>query len=167
MLRFVELQAKDFEMYARDLFSILYRNMNEIAPSGSSYEEDFAVWYDYNRKIMESGERKTILFIDESIDCIAGYFQYRLEEHTLWFDEIESLEEYQGKGLIYRPLMKHLLPQLPENISLYKAYIHKNNLRSAAILEKMKAAVVGTTSSGNSLLYCGSLADLKQWLESK
>ena len=167
MLSFVPLQTEDFELYAGDLFSILYRNMNEIAPSGSSYKEDFTVWFDYNRTVISSGERKTILFIDESIDCIAGYFQYRLEENTLWFDEIENLEEYQGKGLIYRPLLKLLLPQLPREIAQYKAYIHKNNLRSAAILEKTGAEIIGITPSGNSLLYCGSLTDLLDWVNQK
>lgn len=167
MLRFVPLDPVDFELYAGDLFSILWRNMDEIAPSGNSYEEDFAEWLNYNKSVIASGERKNILFIDEEIDCIAGYFQYRLDKNCLWLDEIESLEDYQGKGLIYRPLMQYFLPKLPDSIDHYQAYIHKNNLRSAAILEKMGAKTVGANSSGSSLLYRGTLADLNKWLEQK
>lgn len=167
MLSFIPLRTEDFDLYADDLFAILWGNMNKIAPSGCSYEEDFAVWSEYNRTVSASGERKTLLFIDEDSDRIAGYFQYRLEEHILWFDEIESLKAYQGKGLIYRPLLKQLLPQLPSQIDSYQAYIHKSNTRSAAILNAMGARQIGSTPSGNSLLYHGKLADLKQWLERK
>lgn len=84
MLSFVPLRSADFDLYADDLFVILWGNMNEIAPSGCSYEEDFAVWSDYNRTVIESGERKTVLFIDEDSDRIAGYFQYRQENNILW-----------------------------------------------------------------------------------
>ena len=45
--------------------------------------------------------------------------------------------------------------------------INKNNLRSAAILEKMGAKVVGETPSGKSLCYEGSIADLKNWTNLK
>lgn len=167
MLRFVPLDPADFELYAGDLFSILWRNMDKIAPSGNSYEEDFAEWLNYNKTVIASGERKTILFIDETIDCIAGYFQYRIEDNCLWLDEIESLEDYQGKGLIYRPLMNYFLPKLPDSIDRYQAYIHKNNLRSAAILEKMGAKALAANASGSSLLYSGTLAALKEWIEQK
>ncbi len=167
MLSFIPLRAEDFDLYAEDLFAILWGNMNEIAPSGCSYDEDFAVWSEYNHTVTESGERKTILFIDEESDRIVGYFQYRLDGTILWFDEIESLKIYQGKGLIYRPLLKSLLPLLPMCIETYQAYIHKNNSRSSGILEAMGARMIGSTPSGNSLLYCGQLSDLKQWLNRK
>lgn len=167
MLSFVPLRAEDFDLYADDLFAILWGNMNEIAPSGCSYEEDFAVWSDYNRSVIESGERKTVLFIDEDSDRIAGYFQYRLESNILWFDEIESLKQYQSRGLIYRPLLKWLLPQLPACIDSYQAYIHKDNSHSSAILKAMGAQQIGQTPSGNSLLYNGSLSDLKLWMKQK
>ena len=163
MLRFVPLDPVDFELYAGDLFSILWRNMDEIAPSENPYEEDFAEWQNYNQSAIASGERKTILFIDEEIDCIAGYFQYSIENCSICFDEIESLQDYWGKGLIYRPLMKYLLPQLPDSITHFKAYIHKSNLRSSAIIERMGAVSVGENPSGSSHLYCGTLADLIQW----
>ena len=167
MLSFVPLRSADFDLYADDLFAILWGNMNEIAPSGCSYGEDFAVWSDYNRTVIESGERKTVLFIDEDSDRIAGYFQYRQENNILWFDEIESLKNYQGKGLIYRPLLNWLLPQLPDNIDSYQACIHKENTHSSAILKAMGAEQIGQTPSGNSLLYHGKLAELERWLKQK
>ena len=37
MLSFVPLRSADFDLYADDLFAILWDNMNEIAPSGCSY----------------------------------------------------------------------------------------------------------------------------------
>ncbi len=163
-LSFYPMDPADFELYAQDLFAILWFNMNEIEPSGCSFEEDFAIWFDYNKN---DTERKTILFIDENIDRIVGYFQYRLNEGIFWLDEIQILPEYQGKGVVYRPLMKHLLPKLPEEITIHRSYINKNNLRSAAILEKMGAYIIGETPSGKSLCYEGSITDLQNWTNLK
>lgn len=165
MLMFKPLRPEQFDWYAQDIFSILWQNMNPIAPSGNSMEEDFALWAEYNKQAVS--RRKTILFIDEESDRIAGYFQYRLEGDTLWLDEIESLPDYQGKGLIYRPLLKQLLPQLPEQILFHQSYVHKENSRSAAILEKMGAKAVGENASGSSHLYKGTISDLKHWVEQK
>lgn len=164
MLSFYPMNSEDFELYAQDLFAILWFNMNELEPSEYFFEEDFAVWFDYNKN---DTERKTILFVDEVIDRIVGYFQYRLEEHILWLDEIQILPDYQGQGLVYRPLMKYFLPQLPEEIQYHQSYVNKKNLRSAAILEKMGAKAVSETPSGNSLCYRGSIADLSAWTYKK
>lgn len=160
MLSFYPMNPEDFELYAQDLFAILYFNMNEIEPSGCTFEEDFAVWFDYNKS---DKQRKTILFIDEAIDRIVGYFQYRLDSDSLWLEEIQVLPDYQGKGLVYRPLMKYILPQLSNKIQYHQSYVNKKNLRSAAILEKMGAKAVSETPSGKSLCYRGSIADLSAW----
>ena len=164
VLSFYPMNSADFSLYAQDLFAILWFNMNEIEPSGYTFEEDFAVWFDYNKN---DTERKTILFIDEAIDRIVGYFQYRLTDNTLGLDDIQILPDYQGKGLVYRPLMKYFLPKLPAEITKHQSYINKNNLRSAAILEKMGAKIVGETPSGKSLCYEGSITDLKNWTNLK
>ncbi len=164
MLSFYPMNSEDFELYAQDLFAILWFNMNKIEPSEYSFEEDFAVWFDYGKS---NKQRKTILFIDEAIDRIVGYFQYHLEADTLMLEEIQVLPDYQGKGLVYRPLMKHLLPQLPKEIVHHQSYVNKNNLRSAAILEKMGAEIVGETPSGKSLCYQGSITDLSAWTYQK
>lgn len=164
MLKFYPMNPEDFELYAQDLFAILWFNMNEIEPSEYSFEEDFAVWFDYNKK---DTERKTILFIDEAIDRIVGYFQYRLEGSILCLDEIQILPDYQGQGLVYRPLMKYFLPQLPQEITQHKSYVNKKNLRSVAILEKMGAKAIGENPSGSSLCYVGSINDLTKWTKQK
>ena len=164
MLSFYPMNSEDFELYSQDLFAILWFNMNEIEPSEYSFEEDFAVWFDYGKS---DKQRKTILFIDESIDRIVGYFQYHLESDTLVLEEIQVLPDYQGKGLVYRPLMKYFLPQLTKEIQHHQSYVNKNNLRSATILEKMGAKVIGETPSGKSLCYRGSIADLTAWANEK
>ena len=163
-LSFYSMAPSDFELYAQDLFAILWFNMNEIEPSGCGFGEDFSIWYDYNKN---NTERKTILFIDEAIDRIVGYFQYRLVDNILWLDEIQILPEYQGKGLVYRPLMKYFLTKLPAKITVHRSYINKNNPRSAAILEKMGAHIIGETPSGKSLCYEGSITDLQNWTNLK
>ena len=164
MLKFYPMASEDFELYAQDLFAILWFNMNEIEPSEYSFEEDFTVWFDYGKS---AENRKTILFIDEDIDRIVGYFQYHLEADQLVLEEIQVLPEYQGKGLVYRPLMKYFLPQLPKEILQHKSYVNKNNPRSAAILEKMGAKVIGESPSGSSLCYVGTIADLTMWSNQK
>ena len=163
-LSFSPMAAEDFELYAQDLFAILWFNMNEIEPSGCTFEEDFSVWFDYGKK---DTHRNTILFIDETIDRIVGYFQYHLDENILCLEEIQTLPEYQGKGLVYRPLMKYFLPKLPESILFHRSYVNKNNPRSAAILEKMGTKITGETPSGKSYCYEGNISDLKNWTDQK
>lgn len=44
---FAFADKEDLSPILPDIFSILYGNMNAIAPTGSTREEDFAVWRQY------------------------------------------------------------------------------------------------------------------------
>ena len=48
------LTLRQFEQYARALFSILYDNMSQIAPTGNSREEDFPYWFNANKEELKN-----------------------------------------------------------------------------------------------------------------
>ena len=89
---FVELDKSDTEQILPNLFSILYTNMNRIAPSGCSYSEDEAMWLAYMEQQMHLPYPKVILMYLH--DALAGYFQYSVSGNTLMVDEVEIKHEY-------------------------------------------------------------------------
>ena len=72
-------------------------------------------------------------------------------------EEIEIAPEYQVHFGILRGLLQELAAQLPPQVETAAAYIHKDNLRSARIAEKLGLSPVGESAGGKSVLYTGTL----------
>lgn len=74
------------------IFSILHANMNRIAPTGSAYEEDFAVWSRYIVPAMKNEQRRLVLMLCNG--ALAGYFQYDIQGELWVMEEIQIKPEY-------------------------------------------------------------------------
>ena len=71
MIDFHFLKQDDFEQYNNGLFSILYENMSQIAPTGNSREEDFLFWYDANKDGLKNENRHIIISIQKDKEAYA------------------------------------------------------------------------------------------------
>ena len=140
------------------LFGIMYENMDPIAPSGASYDEDLAEYMGNVLPALEKTARQIVLIKDDEI--LIGFFQYYVNETVFMMEEIQFVKDYQGKG-VFRALYRFLRPFVPETVPFVEAYSHINNMKSQRILEYMGLEKIGTNRSGNCLHYRGDAA--KMW----
>lgn len=162
MFSFRYMDRGEFSDFAGMLFELLADNMNRIAPSPNSREEDFAAWRPMMEEQLACDARKIVL-IREDDARLVGYFQYSLDSDTFHMEEIQFLPSVQGNGL-FRTLYGFVLPKLPDNIRFVEAYAHQDNARSNGILTRLGLQVIGKNRNQTSLHYRGEYRDLLNWL---
>lgn len=153
--QFVDKPAS--ETVLAEVFKILRDNMELIAPTGSTFEEDFAVWREYMASAMAEGQRQMVLMYRD--DELAGYFQYDIRGDSFMMEEIEIKPEHQGTGL-FRELYRWLENELPAGLVSVEAYSNKDNLKSQKILEHLGLRRAGENKSGSSYYYRGAYREL-------
>ena len=159
---FVELDKSDTAQILPNLFSILYNNMNRIAPSGCSYAEDEAMWLAYMEQQMHLPYPKIILMYVH--DALAGYFQYSVSGNTLMVDEVEIKHEYQ-RTMLFFSLCRYLCEQLLPKVEYIEAYVNKGNSQSLRINKKLGLEIVGENKSGRSWLLRGYAKDVGAYFQ--
>lgn len=161
MLHFEFLNKNDFNQHAECLFEILATNMNKIAPSGSTYNDDYIVWKEAVGEGIKKEKRQIIvIFLN---DVIIGFFQYFINNDMFMMEEIQFKEEQQGKNNIFRDLYSFVFSVLPNNIKYVEAYANKLNDKSNAILLRLGLKKIGENKSGKSYHYRGNFSDLLAW----
>ncbi len=142
------------------LFSILYENMNPIAPIDEPYEVAVAEWVKIISRAL-SDNRRTLLLVRDQ-DKLVGFFMYAVNRETGLFlmEEIQFIAAYQGCGL-FRRLYAEVLPTIPDKIVTVEAYAHRNNRHSQVILSRLGLSVIGENRSGNAYRFRGHMSDLR------
>jgi len=162
MIIFEYLIKSDFSFVANIIFNILADNMNVIAPTGNSIEEDYRCWYDAVSVGLQREERQIILIKDNG--KIIGFFQYYINADTFMMEEIQFKTEYQGKG-IFRELYGFVFSNINKDIEFVEAYASINNVKSIGILEKFGLSNIGLNKNGRSYHFKGRYSDLITWYE--
>ena len=123
------------------IFEILRANMNEIAPTGCSYEEDYAEWLSNVSPALEKNPRQIVLMYNG--EELIGFFQYYVNEGASLFmmEEIQLRPAYQGTG-VFQAFYAWLLPQLPSELRTVEAYAHRKNVKSRRILDHLGLKLV-------------------------
>lgn len=163
-IKFEYLNKVDFAEAAPVIFNILADNMEKIAPTGNTREEDYECWCKSVRDGLQLDERQIILIKDD--DCIIGFFQYYTNADTFMMEEIQFRTEYQGKG-IFRQLYAFLVENVRNDLEFVEAYANVNNQKSIGILKKFGLSNIGLNKNGRSYHFKGKYADLIKWYENK
>ena len=156
------LEKAALEDILLQLFKILHGNMSLIAPTGGTFEEDFAVWREYIVPALQEERRQMVLMLCG--DELAGYFQYDICNDVFMMEEIQIRPEYQGTGL-FRELYRWLGDKIPGDVTYVQAYSNKENLKSQGILERLGLRRIGESKSGNSYHYMGKCRGLWDYLK--
>ncbi len=157
------LQKQDFSVYAPKLFKIMHTNMNVIAPTENSYEDDFKSWCDsFGNAFINRSEWKTVLI--ELDNGIVGFFAYACSNDTFLMEEIQFSDGCKGKHGIFRKLYNYVTKDLPKDLLYVEAYAHKSNEKSIAILNRLGLICIGNNQSGNCYHFKGTYADYLSWL---
>ncbi len=163
-INFEYLKKADFPTVSSVIFNILADNMELIAPTGNSREEDYKCWYEGVIGGLKRNERQIVLIKDA--DCIIGFFQYYTNDDTFMMEEIQFKPEYQGKN-IFRNLYGFLLPNISDKIKFVEAYANITNYKSIGILEKLGLSRIGMNKNGHSFHFRGNYSDLTKWYKSE
>ena len=142
------------------LFSILARNMGEIAPTGNTYEEDQQIWLSYMYSDQARGKQILLAYAD---DILAGYLQYSITGDTVLIEEVEIAPDYQRTFLFYR-LLQHFLAILPDGVTHAEAYINKHNCNSQRIAQKLGFQIIGENKSGSSYHLRGEMTSFQRFI---
>lgn len=157
MIRFEFLDKSRTDEFLPQLFDLLYNNMNAIAPSGFTREEDWEEWRGAVGPALQKEPRKIILIY--SGDKLIGYFQYFVNAETFMMEEIQLKPEFHGTG-VFEKLYEHLYGIVPKETPFAEAYAHKLNLRSQGILLHLGLEPIGENRNGSCLHYRGSCAKM-------
>ena len=153
-----DYNEKDRELLPR-LFAILHENMNAIAPTGNSYEEEETLWCSCIEEALSKDPRKLLMIYDG--ETLAGFFMYYVNGDLWMMEEIQFAPAYRGSGL-FRRLFAHLLSLLPDSVEYVEAYANKKNEKSQGILRHLGLCLIGENKNGNSYHFRGKYEDLKK-----
>ena len=109
MIRFAFLDKNEKEQWLPQLFDLLYDNMQAIAPTPLTKEEEYAEWYSNVSPALEKAPRQIILCLDNS--RLAGYLQYYTRGELLMVEELQLQKEYRCT-LLFRGLCRYLAAHL-------------------------------------------------------
>ena len=164
MLKFILLDKSKFEAVSTAIFGILAENMSAIAPTGSTYEKDYELWF----KAVGNGlknELRQIILINYG-DALIGFFQYYVNDGLFMMEEVQIAPQFQGKD-VFRKLFGFIFSILPGNIEIVEAYANKQNIKSQDILQRLGLRQIGESKDGNSYRYRGEYASLVDWYSTK
>lgn len=115
------------------MFELLYENMEEIASSGLSVEQEREQFLSNVGPALEKMPRQVILATDN--DHLVGYVQYYTRGDLLMVEEIQIRRGY--RGLLFLQLCRFLMDVLPVEIKTVEAYADPRNERSRRLMAKL------------------------------
>lgn len=116
------------------LFDIIYKNLNEIAQSDKSFEDEREEFINEVGLALEKEARKMILCYLEGE--LVGFLMYYVRENMLMIEEVQLKEEHQKTMAFYR-LCKFLMSNLPESIETVEAYADIRNVNSIKLQKNL------------------------------
>ena len=144
------LDKNEVQRFLPQLFSILHENMRVIAPTGNTYDEDYALWSGAVDIAMQKENRQIILIFND--ETLIGYLQYYTNETTFMIEEAQIRPAYQGRGVL-RNAFAFVAGFIPPDLPYAEAYANKKNTRSQTIIESHGFVRIGENKNGNSYHY--------------
>ncbi|MBQ8834288.1 MAG: hypothetical protein IJ001_05120 [Oscillospiraceae bacterium] len=163
MANFHYLNKSDFPELASAIFKIFRDNMETIAPSGMSCEDEYRWWREAVGDGLKADARQIILVRRTDTNQIIGFFQYYTNETTFMIEEIQILSEYQGTANFLHRLYGFVLANIPQDLEFVEAYARKENIRSIALQRKLGMEIVGSDKSGTLYHLKGRFSDFANW----
>lgn len=163
MVRFEFLNKSQFDKYSNKIFDILFDNMNIIAPTGNTRNEDFILWNVVAIEGIKNDNRHFVLVFHEETNYVIGFFQYSIINYTFMMEEIQLCSDFQGRYNIFRDLYSFVLKNISNDLLYVEAYANKRNCKSISILEKLGLKIIGENRNGTSFHFRGNFKDLIKW----
>lgn len=152
MIRFLD---KEREMdLLEQLFDMLRENMDAIAPSGLSFEEEKRLWLSCVRPAMEKAPRQIVLMFEK--EKLAGYLQYYVNGGVFMVEEIQIRKDCRA-SLVFVALWKFMARVIPEDTEVIEAYADRRNLLSQRLIYRLGMEAIGENEDGSCIHFRGSM----------
>lgn len=162
MTKFMFLDTSDKNKYLPLLFDILHDNMNDIAPSALTYDEQKTEWLAAVSPALEKAPRKVIMcLVDETP---VGFIQYYTNGQMLMIEEIQLKKRYQ-RTLMFHNLCLFLCDNISHGITIVEAYCDRRNISSQSLMTKLGMTLSGRESNCDFLHLRGSFTQIKKCLK--
>ena len=99
MISFAHLNKAEKSHYLPLLFDVLYSNMEEITPTGKSYEEQKQEFLTEVAPALEKEPRKIVLCYRDN--DLAGFLMYYTRDDMLMIEELQLKKKYQRTRLLH------------------------------------------------------------------
>lgn len=165
MVIFRYLGKDEFNKFSDILFDIMHKNMQLIAPTGKTYEDDYLFWCKIMREEISNDSRHIILAIEEDTQTIVGFFQYVINENILVMEQIQIIPACQGKKGVFRGFYDFLLSRLKDIPVYVEANADKRNQKSMGILNKLGLSVIGENKTRISFRFRGEYEEVLKWYQ--
>ena len=158
------LDKNEVQRWLPQLFSILHENMSVIAPTGNTYDEDYALWSGAVAPAIQKENRHIVLIFND--ETLIGYLQYYTNETTFMIEEAQIKPAYQGRGVL-RSVFAFVSDFISPNVLYAEAYANKKNTKSQSILERHGFTRIGENKNGNSYHYCADCVAFLRGIRAK
>ncbi len=153
-VRIVYMEKTDADKLLPVLFDILYENMKSFTFFGD-YDTEKSGFIREVGRALKKEPRKIILMY--AGNCLAGYFQYYVNNGVFMVEEIQLRSQYRLTGM-FAKLIRVLKKVISEDTQWIEAYAHKNNLHSQSIMQSLGMECIEETEA--LLHFRGSFAKL-------
>ena len=159
MIQFSYMDKSEKDIWLPQLFDLLYLNMQNIAPSGMSYEEEREEWLSNVSPAIDKAPRQIIMCFDGAE--LAGYIQYYTRDDMLMVEEIQLAPNYHRTMLFYR-FCSFLAANLPDDIEYIEAFAEARNTHSQRIMQKLGMQI--DAEEGGAYVHLRGKADIARKL---
>jgi hypothetical protein len=132
--------------------------MNDIAPSGLSYDEERSQFLLEVSSALDKEPRKIILCYKD--DELIGFMMYYTRQDLLMIEELQLVKRHQRTRAFYS-LCSYMKSVLPEDIELVESFVHKSNENSISLQKWFGLDTIEQVNE-NLLHLRGRASDLKQ-----
>lgn len=166
-MKYSYLEKSEFENVASVLFDILEFNMNKIAPTGRTKEENYAIWHKEVSSKVENDEVLFAIATSEESREIVAFFEHHIDGETFVMDEFQIAEAYHGKGNVFRDMYAFIIENIGENLRYVEAAANKLNKKSIGVLGTLGLEIVAEIHNGSCVQLRGNFEDLLKWHRKK
>ena len=134
MTTYTHMDKTQKDRWLPRLFDLYHNNMNAIAPSGLSYEDERAKWFDAVSPALDKAPRQILLCCSDGE--LGGYIQYYTRSELLMIEEVQLRADFQ-RSTVFLSLSRALIRMMPEEIHYVEAYADRRNFRSIDLMQRL------------------------------
>ena len=140
------------------LFSMLYENMQEIAPSGNPYEQEWRAWHQEVAPALMKEPRQILLLSVK--DELAGFCQYYIHDGVLMIEELQIKPAHRSTGLVFC-LYRFFQRIIPKETVWIEAWADLRNQKSRCLMEKLGMQAVEILEQQGFVHYRGKISGMR------
>lgn len=140
------------------LFALLYANMQEIAPSGNTYQQDWLAWQQEVAPALMKEPRQILLLSVQ--DELVGFCQYYIHNGVFVIEELQIKPTHRSSVLFFC-LYRFFQRIIPKDTVWIEAWADLRNQNSCHLMGKLGMQAVEILEQQGFVHYRGKLSEMR------